>query len=230
MRRVLIALALAPTLAAVPAVGLAAASECYGRVGKGRLDNGVKLPLSGANFSAYSVVAAGAGRTYLHSSAAKSVVDAYARLSTSSPATRYVYGETGLASGGRFAPHRTHQNGLSIDFFVPVRDASGKSAVLPTPVESRFGYDIEFDVRGKYLQYQIDFPALAEHLYRLHGAARANGAGIDKVIIDTAFLPQLFGTPRGTWLKLNLPFMLGKPWVRHDEHYHVDFKLPCRAL
>lgn len=216
--------------AAVPAVSMAVGSVCYGRVGKGRLDNGVQLAQSGANFSAYSMVAAAAGRTYLHSVAAKSVIDAYARLAADSPATRYVYGETGLAAGGRFAPHRTHQNGLSIDFFVPVRDTSGKSVVLPTPVQSRFGYDIEFDARGKYLQYQIDFPALAEHLYQLHLATRANGAGIDRVIIDTAFLPQLFGTPRGTWLKLNMPFMMGKPWVRHDEHYHVDFKLRCLPL
>jgi penicillin-insensitive murein endopeptidase len=141
-----------------------------------------------------------------------------------------VYGETGLASGGRFPPHRTHQNGLSVDFFVPVRDASGKPAVLPTETQPRFGYDIEFDVRGAYQQYRIDFAALAEHLYQLHAAARANGAGIDKVIIDTAFLPQLFATPRGPWLKLNLPFMKGTPWVRHDEHYHVDFALPCKGL
>lgn len=225
-----VAVAVAVATAALPAVCRAADSVCYGRVGKGRLDNGVKLPLSGSNFAAYSALAAGAGRTYLHASAASSVVDAYARLQTASPATRYVYGETGLAAGGRFEPHRTHQNGLSIDFFVPVRDAAGKSVALPTPLQLRFGYDIEFDAHGSYQQYQIDFPALAEHLYQLHAAARANGAGIDKVIFDTAFLPQLFGTPRGSWLKLNLPFMMGKPWVRHDEHYHVDFKLPCKAL
>ena len=23
-------------------------------------------------------------------------------------------------------------------------------------------------------------------------------------------------------------FMKGKPWVRHDEHYHVDFAAPCK--
>ena len=217
-------------LALAPSIALAAASQCFGKVGNGRLEHGVKLPLRGANFSAYSVLAAGAGRTYLHAAAARTVVDAYARLASASPASRFVYGETGLASGGRFKPHRTHQNGLSVDFFVPVRDASGQPAVLPTEMQSRFGYDIEFDVRGAYKQYRIDFAALAEHLYQLHAAAQANGAGIGKVIIDTAFLPQLFATPRGAWLKLNVPFMKGKPWVRHDEHYHVDFALPCKPL
>ena len=227
MIRLLVA---ACALALAPSSVVAAASQCYGKVGNGRLEHGVKLPLRGDNFSAYSVMAAGAGRTYLHSTAARSVVDAYVRLVSASPASRYVYGETGLAAGGRFKPHRTHQNGLSVDFFVPVRDASGKPAVLPTQTQSRFGYDIEFDARGAYQQYRIDFAALAEHLYQLHVAARANGVGIDKVIIDTAFLPQLFATPRGPWLKSNLPFMKGKPWVRHDEHYHVDFAIPCKPL
>ena len=194
------------------------------------MDNGVQLPAGGDNFSAYSLVAVGAGRTYLHSTSTKTVVDAYARLNASSPSVRYVYGETGLASGGPFEPHKTHQNGLSIDFFVPVRDAAGASVALPTPAQARFGYDIEFDANARYGQYRIDFPALAEHLYQLHAAAQANGAGIDKVIFDTRFLPQLFATPRGPWLRKNLPFMMGKPWVRHDEHYHVDFSLPCGAL
>jgi penicillin-insensitive murein endopeptidase len=31
-------------------------------------------------------------------------------------------------------------------------------------------------------------------------------------------------------LKQNLRFMKNKPWVRHDEHYHVDFAVPCKPL
>ncbi|WP_255357300.1 hypothetical protein [Xylophilus sp. Leaf220] len=26
----------------------------------------------------------------------------------------------------------------------------------------------------------------------------------------------------------HLPFLKGAPSVRHDEHYHVDFDLPCK--
>ncbi len=188
----------------------------------------MRLPLQGDNFSAYSPVAVSAGRTYLHATAATIVVDAYRRLLASVPSNRYVYGETGLESGGRFVPHRTHQNGLSIDFFVPVRNAAGASVALPTQGQSRFGYDIEFDGDAKYKQFRIDFAALAEHLYQLDAAARAHNARIDKVILETQYLPMLFATARGPWLKKNLPFMMGKPWVRHDEHYHVDFSLPCK--
>jgi penicillin-insensitive murein endopeptidase len=214
--------------AAVVPLAPAAASACYGRPGKGHLDDGVQLPLRGNNFSAYSTVAVDAGRTYLHATAAAIVVDAYGRLNIGAPAIRYVYGETGLASGGPFKPHRTHQNGLSIDFFVPVRDARGASVVLPTQTQARFGYDIEFDSRAAYREFRIDFPALGEHLYQLDAAARSHGARIDNVILDMQFLPMLLATPRGAWLKRHIPFMKGTPWVRHDEHYHVDFALRCK--
>ncbi len=205
----------------------AAASQCYGSVGKGRLEDGVKLPLKGDNFSVYSVMAATAGRTHLHATAAAIVTDAYASLHASSPGVHYVYGETGLPSGGRFYPHRTHQNGLSADFFVPVRDAQGRSVPVPTEVATRFGYDLEFDRNAAAGQYRIDFSALAEHLYQLDQAARKRGVGISKIIFDTDYLPRLFATARGPYLK-KLPFMRGKPWVRHDEHYHVDFGIACR--
>ena len=82
---------------------------------------------------------------------------------------------------------------------------------------------------GKYGEYAIDFPALAEHLYQLQRAAQARGVGLSLVILDSAYLPRLFATERGPCLQKTLPFMKGKPWVRHDEHYHVDFNIPCKA-
>jgi penicillin-insensitive murein DD-endopeptidase len=207
----------------------AADSQCFGTVSKGRLEGSVKLPASGPNFSAYSTMAATAGRTHVHAKVADIITASYAALQAGSPSTIYVYGETGWPSGGRFRPHRTHQNGLSVDFFVPVRDAQGKSVPLPTAITSRFGYDLEFDADARYGEYSIDFPAIAEHLYQLHLAAKARGVGIALVILDAPFLPRLFATPRGAYLKQNLNFMKGKPWVRHDEHYHVDFAIPCKA-
>ncbi len=205
-------------------------SQCFGRPGKGRVDNAVKLPLAGANFTAYSKIAAAAGRTWVHSATAQVVLSAYAASARSMPDVHYVYGETGLKEGGRFRPHRTHQNGLSVDFFVPVRDAAGKSVPLPTNVTQRFGYDIEFDAAGRYQQYRIDFPALAEHLYQLDIAARTAGAPIAQVILDPAFMAPLLSTPRGPHIKRHINFMKGKPWVRHDEHFHVDFSAICRPL
>jgi penicillin-insensitive murein endopeptidase len=164
----------------------------------------------------------------VHSSVAEVITAAYAALRREVPSKTYVYGETGWPSGGRFKPHRTHQNGLSVDFFVPVRNASGKSVPLPTRATERFGYDLEFDAKGRSGPYSIDFPALAEHLYQTHRAAKARGIGIALVIFDRPYLSRLFATPRGPYLQRNLTFMKGRPWVRHDEHYHVDFAVRCR--
>lgn len=207
-----------------------AQSQCFGTVSNGRLEGGVTLPAGGANFSGYSALAAAAGRTHVHTAVASVITAAYAALWRDSPSVHYVYGETGGPAGGRFAPHRTHQNGLSVDFFVPVRNAEGASVPLPTRATTRFGYDLEFDAEAKSGEHRIDFPALAEHLYQLDVAAKARGIGIALVIFDTAYLPKLFATPRGAYLQKNLRFMKGQPWVRHDEHYHVDFAVPCKPL
>jgi penicillin-insensitive murein endopeptidase len=205
----------------------AADSQCFGSVSNGRIEGSVALPTDGANFTPYSRLGVTLGRTHVHAKVAKIVAEAYAALARQSPEVHYVYGETGWPSGGRFRPHRSHQNGLSVDFFVPVRNAAGMSVPLPTGVGHKFGYDIEFDADARWSDYRIDFVALAEHLHQLQLAAAARGLGIAQVIFDTPYLQRLFATPRGAELQ-RLSFMKGKPWVRHDEHYHVDFAIPCK--
>lgn len=224
------AFVVAACLLALSRASFAADSQCFGTTSNGRIENSVKLPADGTNFRAYSQVGAAAGRTHVHSKVHDIVVAAYAALARTSPSTVYVYGETGWAGGGRFRPHRTHQNGLSVDFFVPVRDAQGRSVALPTSVLDRFGYDIEFDERGRYQDYTIDFAAMAEHLHELQVAAKARGVALALVIVDPPFLARLYATPRGSELKQSLPVMKGRAWVRHDEHYHVDFAIPCKPL
>jgi penicillin-insensitive murein endopeptidase len=160
---------------------------------------------------------------------AKIVEESYGALAKVYPSAVYVYGETGWRNGGRFRPHRTHQNGLSVDFFVPVRDASGKSVPIPTSPTTRFGYDLEFNAEARLEDLSIDFGALAEHLHQLNLAAKRNKSSIALVIFDPAYFERLFATPRGPAIR-SLPFMKGKPWVRHDEHFHVDFGVPCREL
>jgi penicillin-insensitive murein DD-endopeptidase len=209
---------------------VASESTCFGTVAKGRLEGGVAIPSNGSNFSSFSAVAEIVGRTYVHSKVRDVIVTAYEALKTATPAKVFVYGETGWKSGGRFRPHRTHQNGLSVDFMVPVLDRAGHSVPLPTSPLNRFGYDIEFDASGHYEDLVIDFGAVAEHLYQLDVAARARGIGLALVIFDQGYLPRLFATPRGSYLKDHLNFMRHKPWVRHDEHYHVDFAVTCKPL
>ena len=218
-------------LAVVSAPAHAAAlSQCYGTSSHGKLEGGVKLPLEGANFSTYSKLGAAAGRTYVHAKVAAAVLTTYAALATAFPSARFVYGETGFPDGGRFKPHQSHQNGRSVDFFVPVKTTRGTPARLPSSWSNKFGYEIEFDAAGRFQNYQIDFDAYAEHLYHLHLNAQAQAVPLTLVIVDPAFLPSLFATRRGAYLREKLPFMSGKPWVRHDEHFHVEFGVPCAPM
>lgn len=205
-------------------------STCFGTVAQGRLENGVRLPSQGKNFSAYSRLGVQLGRTYVHSRVAEIVLAAYAGLQRSAPSKSFVYGETGWAAGGRFKPHRTHQNGLSVDFFVPVINARQQSVPLPIGLSNKFGYNIEFDTNGKFEKYAIDFEAMAEHLYQLDKAAKAHSVSIKQVIFERNYLPALFATQYGEYLKTHIHFMRGKPWVRHDEHYHVDFVVNCKRM
>jgi penicillin-insensitive murein DD-endopeptidase len=226
-------LALAVPLLIALTAGAASASRvaistCYGTVRDGGLENGVKLPWSGKNYSAYSTLGAIIGRTHVHAKVRGIVLSAYGALEQAAPGKVFVYGETGWASGGRIRPHRTHRNGLSVDFMVPILDAAGHSIPLPTGPLNWFGYGIDFDAVGRFGAYAIDFEAMGEHLFQLHRAAAAREAGIALVIFDPRLMPRLLASARGPFLKQSVNFLKGEAWVRHDEHYHVDFAVPCR--
>jgi penicillin-insensitive murein endopeptidase len=204
-------------------------SICFGSTEKGRIENAWQLPSTGANFSVYSSLGAMTGRNYVHSKVYTIVLDAYKDLLLKKPSNAFVYGETGWKTGGRFRPHKTHQNGLSVDFFVPVIDDSkGTSVPLPTSPLNKFGYNIEFTAKGTYKEYSIDFESMAAHLFALKAAADINGVTISRIIFDNDLQKLLFNTSKGKELQALLPFSTKKPWVRHDEHYHVDFSVPCK--
>lgn len=169
-----------------------------------------------------------AGRTYVHSEVHTLVIDAYEALAKSAPTKVFLYGETGLAEGGRFRPHKTHQNGLSVDFMVPVVDGAGASVPLPTSLANRLGYDLEFDSRGALDDLRIDFEAIAFHLAALAQVREGKAIAIRRVIFDPELQPFLHNTKAWPEIK-GLRFSKRRSWVRHDEHYHVDFAVACKS-
>lgn len=208
---------------------IAQQSTCFGTPSDGQLENGVQLPKSGPNFSPYSALGATLGRTHVHSIVSDIVVAAYKALETAAPGTTFVYGETGWKSGGRIRPHKTHRNGLSVDFMVPVL-RGGRSVPLPATALNKFGYDIEFDDAGRFEDYTIDFEATAAHLWALKAATDARGIKIARVIFEVPLQERLYASKAGAGLKGALVFSTKPAWVRHDEHYHIDFDVPCKAL
>lgn len=205
-------------------------STCYGTTADGRLENGVQLPAEGTNFQSYSGLGRLLGRTYVHSTVNAIIIDSYEQLEQTAPGKLFKYAESGFAEGGQFKPHKTHRNGLSVDFIVPVVNKSGESVYLPTNPFNKLGYAIEFDGNGHFEDYTIDFDAMALHLAALEKSAKKQGVGIWRVIFDPALQPLLFQTTTGSSLKAKLQFSTKPSWVRHDEHYHVDFDVPCMTL
>lgn len=205
-------------------------STCFGTRSNGRLAHGWKLPFSGDNFRAYSRLGATVGRTFVHSSVHRVVLDAYATLAQSEPETQYVYGETGWSKGGQFRPHRTHQNGLSVDFMVPVVDASGRSVPLPANALNKYGYGVDFDARGRFEGLRIDFTAILRHLRALFDASAKRGIEVELVIFDPKLQSHLRSDPAWPTLSKDVRFSKNPVWVRHDDHYHIDFATRCGPL
>ena len=223
-------LGVACLIAMMPRNSLAETSQCFGTTAKGRLEGGVRLPISGDNFTSYSLLAHVADRTYVHSRVRDVMMAAWKSLKLNHPDKVFKYAETGHKAGGPFPPHKTHQNGLSVDFMTPVLNADGESDTLPTHALNRLGYDIEFDSSDQADGYRIDYDALAAHLVALHKAAKTEGIDIWRVIFDPHLQPKLLRTQDGRYLKKHLTFSTLRSWVRHDEHYHVDFRVPCKAM
>lgn len=205
-------------------------STCYGTPAKGRLEDGVAMTVQGANFQPYSYLGVALHRTYVHSTVKHVIEQSYRALYRLDPELRFRYGESGWPHGGPFKPHRTHRNGTAVDFMVPVRDRQGRVVLLPTLPWQKFGYGIDFDAQGNYQDLHIDFEAMALHLQTLLETARAEGADIDQVIFDPRLQPYLFATPNGAYLRSQLRFNERPAWVRHDDHYHVVFRIRCRPL
>ena len=199
-------------------------SRSIGTASNGRLENGKRIPTSGRNFVAYSRLGALLGRNSVNSSVRDAVVEAYGTLEDSAPGWLFTYGETGWPNGGKFRPHRSHQNGMSVDFMVPLRSVtSGRPVEFPASIFKTFGYGLDFDQLGVCASYKIDFEIIARHLVALDEASRHHGLTITKVILAPEYLPLLWATPTGARLRRKLLFMEKPAWVRHDEHYHVDF-------
>ena len=202
-------------------------SESKGTAEDGSILRAKRLPSEGANFETYSRLGSTIGRTCVHNKVRTTTVGAYEALEKSHAENVFVFGETGWClGGGEFSPHRTHQNGTSVDFMVPVRK-SGKSVMLPHSIIDGWGYKLEFSETGKVGDYEIDFDAMAAHLLALRAAAKKEKIKIKRVILAPELQKLLFKAKDGKKVKKLFKFNKKAVWVRHDDHYHVDFDVPA---
>lgn len=199
-------------------------SRSSGTVAKGRLEHGRPLRPWGEGYATYSFLGAVLGRQYVHAAVRDALEAACTATAGRDPRRTFVLGEMGWPGGGRFRPHRTHQNGMSVDVFMPLVDRNGAPATPQTWPWNKFGYGLEFDAEGRLGNLRIDFEALAGFLRELQTQAATRDLAITKIIIAPEYVPLVLATPSGRQLgKLAEALSRGPAWVRHDEHFHVDF-------
>jgi len=179
------------------------------------------MPVSGSNFSSYCLPCIAALRTYGREPVIDTVVAAYAATEKSHPQTLFLYGEIGFPDGGRFRPHRTHREGLSVDLMVPLEDRK----IMQTGVTNRYGYDIEFSSKGDGDDGKIDFNALAALISNLGSEAGKRGGKVRRIFFAPDLQPLLMVQDGTLFSKIR--FNKKQSWVRHDDHIHVDFDFPC---
>ena len=195
-------------------------SQSIGHVANGRIVDAKRMQFRGSNFTTYSFACYLLGRTHVNDRVRKVMLEAYEACEKVKPRVTFVVGEIGNARGGKFLPHRTHQNGLSVDFMSPL--LKKERPYRSNHLFNLWGYRHEFDNKGKKGKVEIDFETMALHLYELNKATEAAGLVIQKVIFDPVLRPYLLATEYGPKIK-HLPFTRKRVIIRHDDHYHVDF-------
>ncbi len=206
-------------------------SQSIGSVAKGRLENAYLMPYSGANFSYFSPLSYYIlNNGYTNSRVYKTIIDAYKVCEKSCEGIHFKIMECSNKKGGKMLIHRTHQNGLSVDFMIPKKKGKQQSTFFDKI--GLWHYLLEFTDSGILKineNVQIDFETMGKHILALKKAAQKNGLRIKKVIFKIELKDDFFKTKSGRQVKQkgiyfarSLPDLVNRV---HDDHYHIDFEL-----
>lgn len=203
-------------------------SQSEGTVSNGSLKNGIKLPYKGENYKYFSKLSYYIlNRAYVNAKVYNTVLEAYKTCEATCPNVYFRVMECSRRHGGKIVPHRTHQNGLSVDFMIPLKKGGKQYGLYDKMGE--WHYLLNADENGNVTKsVEIDFETLAKHILALDDAARKNGLMVKKVILKINLKDDLFKTESGKKLKqrgiyfvMNLSKTIDN---LHDDHYHVDFE------
>ncbi|WP_028981336.1 penicillin-insensitive murein endopeptidase [Sporocytophaga myxococcoides] len=205
-------------------------STSTGTVSGGTLINGKLFPFQGTNYQYFDTSSYINNRAFLNDKIRTVVISSYEQLEKEIPNRKFFIMECSNKNGGEIFPHRTHQNGLSIDFMMPLMKDNMVFYKLDTIGASH--YWLDFDNEGKYSgdkSISIDFDLVARQILSLETSARNNGYKIQKVIIKTEFKNLIFATPHGKKLKQSNIYLVNSltPLINslHDDHFHIDFEI-----
>jgi penicillin-insensitive murein endopeptidase len=201
-----------------------------GTVANGSLKNAKLVPFKGDNFQYFDTSSYLGGRAFTCDKVLKTMLDTYQEFAKVVPTKQFYIMECSNNDGGKLFPHRTHQNGLSVDFMMPLIQEGKEYSGLDQLGKNH--YWLEFDNEGKYSKdksISVDFNLIAQHILLLDKEARKNGLKVSKVIIKIEFKDELFATYYGKQLQSSGVYIVKSlsPMINalHDEHYHIDFEI-----
>ncbi|NQW41816.1 MAG: penicillin-insensitive murein endopeptidase [Bacteroidetes bacterium] len=205
-------------------------SKSIGTPGKGQLINGKLIPFKGSNYEYFDVNSYLSGRAFLHQKVKETLLNTYKKLDSIYPQRQFKIMECANKNGGALFPHKTHQNGLSVDFMMPLIQENKPYYKLDTIGTTH--YFITLNSKGQYnrdTSIAIDFNLVAKQILILGEKARLKGLKISKVIINTGFKDELFATVFGNQLRLSKIYIVKSldnyTNYFHDDHFHIDFEI-----
>lgn len=204
-------------------------SESVGSVSNGNLKNGKLVPFYGSNYTYFDKTSYLSGRAFLNSKVLNAILESYKVLETEQPDRVFKIMECAHKNGGKMWPHRTHQNGLSVDFMMPKN--KNKKPYYGLDTIGIKHYWLNFNKSGQYMKDNsiiIDFESVAQHILILNEKAKKHKLKIEKVIIKVELKDELFKGKYGKYLKETGIYIVRSltPKINelHDDHYHIDFK------
>ncbi|SFT40758.1 penicillin-insensitive murein endopeptidase [Lishizhenia tianjinensis] len=204
-------------------------STYTGTPANGSLNHAKILPPKGKNFFYFDSTSYLKDRAFTHSDIRDIVLNTYANLDVIYPGRIFSIMEASNKKGGKMDPHRTHQNGMSVDFMFPKLKNGVPYHHLDTL--GFLHYLLDFDENGRYTKdttISIDFETSTHHIYLLALEAEKLNYAIEKVLIYTEYKDELFRTTYGKKLKQKgiyfAQYLTPKINNLHDDHYHIDFK------
>ena len=203
-------------------------SKSSGAVSNGTMTNGKLIPFYGKNFTYFDKGSYLSGRAYVNNKVLTTLLESYKRLEELDSNRKFFIMESANKTGGKLAPHRTHQTGLSVDFMMPL--IQDKKPYYKLDNLGTRHYLLSFNDNGEYgndTAVKVDFNLIAQHILILNEEAKKVGLKIKKVIIKIEYKDELFATEYGKKLKSSGIYVV-KGLTKminalHDEHYHIDF-------
>lgn len=205
-------------------------SQSVGTVSQGKLINGKLMPFSGPNFQYFDTSSYLAGRAFVHEKVKNTILNTYQKYNKMNPNRKFCLMECSYQHGGKLFPHHTHQNGLSVDFMMPL--TQNKRPYYGLDNLGKNHYWLEFDNEGKYTKdtsIEIDFELVAQQILTLEKKGREEGLKVKKVIIKIELKDELFSGYFGKQLQKSGIYVVQSltPLINslHDDHFHIDFEI-----